>query len=243
MTFTLFISDLHLHQEQPETARLFFDFMVGPAKGAESLYILGDLFDAWAGDDDISDEFNRQVIQSIHQLVVSGTLVFVMHGNRDFLLGNAFEVASGATLINDPWQITLHGKRAVLTHGDELCTDDVEYQVFRQTVRNPAWQTVFLAKPLAERKAQIAYLRSQSELAKSDKSEAIMDVNAEAVDNFATLQNYPDLLIHGHTHRPAQHQHSTKANLFERIVLTDWHGSRGGYLEWSTEGYVLKALS
>jgi len=231
----LFISDLHLCPERPQTTRLFLEFLSGQASQAKALYILGDLFEYWAGDDDIDDSHHLSVIQGMRALSDGGTALYVMHGNRDFLMGQGFSEASGATLLNDPVTVDLYGKTAVLTHGDMLCTDDTEYQHFRNVVREPKWQQEFLGLPLAQRKAQIAELRNRSEQAKSYKDEAIMDVNQEAVVEFLRKHDYPPLLIHGHTHRPARHAVEVDGRHCERIVLADW-GDTGSCLVCTAQG-------
>ena len=242
MTHTLFVSDLHLGQERPNVTRLFLNFLANCARAAEALYILGDLFDYWAGDDDIDDSHHRPVIQAMRELVESGTPVYVMHGNRDFLLGAGFAQASGARLLPDPAVIDLYGRRVLLTHGDRQCTDDLEYQTFRSMVRDPQWQQGFLAQPLAQRKAQIAELRSRSEQAKSHKDIAIMDVNAHAIVELLRCHDFPPLLIHGHTHRPGRHVIEVDGKTCERIVLADW-GDRGSCLECSASGCEVRELN
>lgn len=225
----LFVSDLHLCRERPQTTRLFLGFLANQASEAHALYILGDLFEYWAGDDDIKDAHHRPVIEAMRVLADSGHKLYFMHGNRDFLIGSGFADVSGAGLLPDPLIIDVCGRPALITHGDMLCTDDVNYQVFRAQVRNLKWQTDFLAQPLDERKAQIEKLRSRSEQAKSYKDEAIMDVNAGAVSELLRQHDYPPLLIHGHTHRPARHRIELDGRICERVVLADW-GDRGSYL-------------
>jgi UDP-2,3-diacylglucosamine hydrolase len=231
----LFISDLHLSPERPQVTRLFLDFLANQARNAQALYILGDLFDYWAGDDDIDDPHHHPVITAMRALSQSGCALFVMHGNRDFLMGQGFAKASGATLLPDPLLIDLHGRRALLTHGDEQCTDDKEYQAFRSKVRDPKCQQDFLALPLPLRKAQIAALRSRSEQEKSYKDEAIMDVNAGAIADLLRSYDFPPLLIHGHTHRPGRHTVTVEGKRSERIVLADW-GDRGSCLRCDAKG-------
>ena len=222
--------------------RLFLDFLANQARNAQALYILGDLFDYWAGDDDIDDPHHSPVIAAMRALSESGCALFVMHGNRDFLMGEGFAKASGATLLPDPVLIDLHGRRALLTHGDLQCTDDKEYQAFRSKVRDPKCQQDFLALPLALRKAQIAALRSRSEQEKSYKDEAIMDVNAGAIADLLQSYDFPPLLIHGHTHRPGRHIVTVEGNVSERIVLADW-GDRGSCLECSAHGCEVREFS
>ncbi len=222
MPHTLFISDLHLCVEQPRSTQVFFYFMQHRAPEAEALYILGDLFEYWAGDDDINDPFHRQIIGALHTLATSGTRVFIMHGNRDLLMGKNLEQASSATLLPDPVLLDLYGTATLLTHGDLLCTDDSAYQEYRKQVHDPAWQQQFLSQPLAQRKAFIGQLRARSENEKKTKSSNIMDVNTDAVASLLRAHRYPRL-IHGHTHRLKRHLHTVDGNTCERWVLGDWH--------------------
>lgn len=199
-------------------------FLDTTAREADALYVLGDLFEYWAGDDALVEDAHAQaVVGAFRRLVDSGTPVFVMHGNRDFLMGQGFALASGATLVQDPVEIAVGGRRVLLTHGDALCVDDADYQTFRQQVRDPDWQCVFLAQPLDVRMAQIEALRTRSEAEKSMKAEAIMDVNAQAVRDLLADHGYPELLIHGHTHRPDVHQVNIDGHDCTRWVLADWH--------------------
>lgn len=232
MTLTLFASDLHLCQERPHITRLFLAFLTKHAAKAESLYLLGDLFEYWAGDDDIDDPHHAQVILAMRALTDKGCRLFVMHGNRDFLMGDSFASASGAVILQDPVMIDLYGKRTLLSHGDIFCTDDTAYQAFRKQVRTPNWKLQFLSQPLQQRKAQIAAMRARSEDEKSYKASAIMDVNADSIAGVLRAWDYPELLIHGHTHRPGRHSLTIDGKDCERIVLTDWDTS-GGYLECS----------
>lgn len=224
----LFISDLHLTNGRPEIVRLFLEFLVGPARFAKALYILGDLFEYWAGDDDLDDPFNNSIALSLAQYAAAGPRVYFMHGNRDFLVGAGFAKACGLTLLDDPVVIDLEDGAVLLSHGDTLCTDDLEYQRFRATVREASWANAFLARPLEERKHEIAALRARSETEKRAKPAAIMDVNETAVANFFREHHCPRL-IHGHTHRPAHHQHTVDGRQCERWVLADWY-DKGSYL-------------
>ena len=239
MTTTLFISDLHLCVSRPRINRLFFDFVERTARNVAQLYILGDFFEYWAGDDDIDEPFNRSIVDALAALASSGVAVFLMHGNRDFLIGDLFCKASGATLLADPTLIDLNGTRTLLMHGDTLCTDDIEYQNFRKQVRDVRWQQQFLAQPLAQRKAIIEDLRRRSENEKQTKSMDIMDVTQASVEAVLREHGYPRL-IHGHTHRPAMHHHRVDEKTCERWVLTDWY-ERGGYLRCDELG--LRAVS
>ena len=239
MPHSLFIADLHLCSTRPEITRLFERFLAEIAPQAEALHILGDLFEYWAGDDDLADPFNARVVQLLRTVADRGTRMYVMHGNRDFLLGDLFLRDAGASLLPDPTLIDLYGTPTLLMHGDTLCTDDHDYQRFRAMVREPQWQAAFLAKPLAERKAQIEELRRRSETEKSLKAADIMDVNPQAVAAELRAHHYPRL-IHGHTHRPARHEHHIDGMLCERWVLPDWYDS-GGYLRCDAGG--CRALS
>lgn len=239
MTTTLFISDLHLCASRPHIKRLFFEFLESTVRDAKQLYILGDFFEYWAGDDDIDDPFNRSIIDAVAKLSSSHVAVYLMHGNRDFLIGEAFCRASGATLLPDPSLIDLNGTRTLLMHGDTLCTDDVEYQNFRKQVRDPHWQQEFLSQPLAQRKAIIEDLRRRSENEKQTKPTEIMDVTRSSVEAVLREHAYPRL-IHGHTHRPALHHHTVDGKTCERWVLRDWY-EHGGYLRCIASG--LKAIS
>lgn len=217
----LFISDLHLCAADAEVVEAFDAFMNGPARQAGSLTILGDLFEYWAGDDDLAEPFNARVCAQLKSLSDGGVAVRLMRGNRDFLLGEAFARAAGLVLLDDPSLVELHGERVLLMHGDSLCTDDAAYQTFRAQVRDPAWQAQFLAQPLGTRKRLIMALREQSEAAKQDKSMSIMDVTPAAVE--ATLRAHRvSCLIHGHTHRPAHHRFTIDGRACERRVLADW---------------------
>lgn len=235
MSTTFFVSDLHLCETRPHTTRLFLDFLAHHAPKAKTLYILGDLFEYWAGDDDLDAPHHRIVVSALRDLSQQDTAIRIMHGNRDLLMGQAFSAACGAEFIPDPLTIQLHGRKAVLTHGDTMCTDDVEYQKFRRQVREPSWQQGFLALPLAQRKAQIAILRTRSEQEKSCKDSRIMDVNAEAVAEMVRSHEYPEILIHGHTHRPGRHQVMVDDRTCERIVLADWDVG-GSYLLCDKDG-------
>lgn len=221
MPHSLFISDLHLSTDHPHSTQAFLAFIQHSAPGAEALYILGDLFEYWAGDDDLDEPFHRQITQTLQTLRASGTRIYLMHGNRDLLMGPALERASGATLLPDPTLLDLYGTPTLLTHGDTLCTDDIAYQTYRSQVHEPAWQQQFLSRPLAQRKGLIKSLRERSENEKQAKSNAIMDVNDAAVTSLLRAQHYPRL-IHGHTHRRMRHVHTVDGRPCERWVLGDW---------------------
>lgn len=238
MPHSLFISDLHLSREHPHSAESFRRFVESLAPQAEALYILGDLFEYWAGDDDLQDEFHRTVCGLLHNLSVSGTRILIMHGNRDFLMNQQLAAACRATLLADPTLLDLYGTPTLLSHGDALCTDDDAYQAFRQQVRTSAWQREFLNLPLAQRKAQIEHMRARSEAEKRHKSMSIMDVNCDAVNALLREHRYPRL-IHGHTHRPAHHVLHLDGHTCERWVLGDWDGGQAAVLRCDGNGATL----
>ncbi len=221
MRHTYFISDLHLSAELPDIARQFLSFVEQTAPEAEALYILGDLFETWAGDDDLADPFHGRIAQALQKLSAGGTRIYLMHGNRDLLMGQEMERACSAKLLPDPILIDLYGKPTLLSHGDQLCTDDHAYQAGRKQVADPAWQRQFLAQPLAARKAFIAQLRARSQNEKMSKDREIMDVNSGAVLTLLREHHYPNL-IHGHTHRPGHHVLHVDGHTCERWVLGDW---------------------
>jgi len=221
MSFTLFISDLHLSTDHAHSSKAFQQFVSTLTPEVEALYILGDLFEYWAGDDDRDTPFHTEVIGALHGLSAHGINIYLMHGNRDFLMGEELAQAAGATLLDDPVLLDLYGTPTLLSHGDTLCTDDIEYQKFRTMVRSTKFQDEFLAQPLVERKAYIEQLRQQSNDAKQSKASEIMDVNDEAVASLLRKYNYPRL-IHGHTHRPNRHEHMVDDHLCVRWVLSDW---------------------
>lgn len=222
MSHSLFISDLHLSVDQPHSMAAFRHFIAALTPQTEALYILGDLFDYWAGDDDLSDPFHAQVIASLRNLATHGTKVYLLHGNRDLLMGETLANACQATLLDDPALIDLYGTPTLLSHGDLLCTGDTEYQRYRAQVHDADFQRQFLAKPLAERKVYIAQLREHSMAEKQSKDSAIMDVSDEAVIALLREHGYPRL-IHGHTHRLGRHEHLVDGHTCERWVLGDWN--------------------
>jgi UDP-2,3-diacylglucosamine hydrolase len=240
MPDTLFISDLHLDPERPAITALFLDFLASRALEADALYILGDLFEAWIGDDDTGD-MNQAVCDGLKACAIAGTPVYVMRGNRDFLLGSDFAVRSGCTLLGDPARIDLYGRPALLMHGDLLCTDDTEYMAFRKMVRDPVWQQEMLAKPLNERRQMAQAMRANSREQTDGKPESIMDVNSDAVVRLMT-ENHVQRLIHGHTHRPAIHDLGIAGHAAQRIVLGDWY-EQGSVLVCSPAGCELQTLA
>lgn len=215
MSSAYFISDLHLDADRPALTATFAHFL-RTITDCDSLYILGDLFETWIGDDDDS-ALASEVAQHLCAFRDSGAQLFLMRGNRDFLLGESYSERCGAVLLDDPTVIDLYGRPALLMHGDTLCTADTDYQAFRRTVRDPAWQARTLSLPLEERRSLARQLRRESLDATRDKAQDIMDVTVSEVDT-AMSAHQVDLLIHGHTHRPAQHETS----LGERWVLGDW---------------------
>ncbi len=219
---TLFVSDIHLSPARPDIVRLFRRFLQGPVHGADALYILGDLFEYWAGDDDLGERFNAEVVRDLASCADNGVSVCFMRGNRDFLVGERFAQESGVQLIDDPTRLELYGRPTLLSHGDELCTDDSAYQEFRRKVRSPEWIDAFLRRPLAERRREIESLRALSEAEKKIKPAEIMDVNRLAVEDLMRRHDYP-ALIHGHTHRPGRHEHVLEGRRCERWVLADWY--------------------
>lgn len=238
---TLFISDLHLDPQRPQILALFIRFLdtLDPAR-TEALYILGDLFETWIGDDEDAPAF-QSISEQLRAVSERGIAVNLMHGNRDFLLGSAFAERSGVHLIEDPARIELYGTPVLLMHGDTLCTDDHEYQAFRRRVRDRDWQRQFLALPLAERRRLAAGLRETSREQTAGKHPGIMDVNAQAVAQ-AMLEAGVQTLIHGHTHRPGIHEFTLNGHPARRIVLGDWY-DQGSMLEVCAAGWELKALT
>jgi UDP-2,3-diacylglucosamine hydrolase len=236
---TLFISDLHLDPATPAIARQFRAFLDGEAREARALYILGDLFEVWLGDDDPAPA-TREIVQSLRRLTDAGVPCFVMHGNRDFLLGERFCKETGATLVPDGTVIELESEHALLMHGDVLCTDDVSYQRLRRIVRNPVVQWILRHLSLERRQLLAQKLREGSRMHVSSTSAEIMDVNGQAVAD-AFRRHHVRTLIHGHTHRPAVHSLEVDGRSVRRVVLGDWH-SQGSVLEVSAAGFELRAL-
>jgi UDP-2,3-diacylglucosamine hydrolase len=230
----LFISDLHLTEERPAANERFIGFLEDKARGAGALYILGDLFEYWLGDDDLEEPFNAVMAGMLRGLARGGVPVYLMHGNRDFLMAARFCEAAGATLLPDPSVIEAGGERTLLMHGDTLCTDDIEYQGWRRTARSAQWQDDFLAKPRAERRSMIRGLREKSKAVTQAKPADIMDVNEQAVAQ-ALQAHGVRRLVHGHTHRPGHHDVVLPGAVGERWVLPDWYGP-GGYLEIDARG-------
>lgn len=234
----LFISDTHLHESRPAVTEGFFRFLEERASGAEALYILGDFFDSWIGDDDDS-ALVQDVTARVRALADAGTHLYLMHGNRDFLIGEKFADALGAELLADPTIINLYGRSTLLMHGDTLCTRDEAYMAFRRQVRSTQWQSEVLSKPLEERRHMAQQLRKQSASMNSNKAQDIMDVTPDEVLRVMRRDRTP-LLIHGHTHRPARHPINLEQTSAERIVLGDWH-ERGWCLRAEPESLQLES--
>lgn len=230
---TLVISDLHLSPERPALTRAFCRFLVAEAAGADALYILGDLVDAWVGDDDPS-EFARDVKRALHLLAHRGTSIFFLHGNRDFLVGPHFAAQVGATLLPQEYVANIYGQRVLLMHGDSLCTDDHDYQRFRRWVRNPLGLWLLRHLPLRQRQNIAASWRARSQAANAGKTAAIMDVTQEAVTD-ALHRHGVSLLVHGHTHRPAVHCVEINGEQSTRVVLGDWDEQLGWYVRFDAD--------
>lgn len=236
---TLFISDLHLAGERPEIGRQFLDFLEQDARGAEALYILGDLFESWIGDDD-PDPHYALMKEALLELTASGVATWFMHGNRDFLVGDRFSRETGIRLLDDPCIVDLYGTDVLLTHGDALCTDDVKYQEVRAMTRDPRWQQMMLAKPIEERQAIAAKARADSLAHGGSIDLEISDVNQAAVERLMQSRGVLTLL-HGHTHRPAVHTFMLGDRAATRIVLGDWY-EQGSVLRWGPDGPELETL-
>ena len=236
---TLFISDLHLEAARPEIGEQFLAFLEGPARSADALYILGDLFEAWIGDDDPS-EYYAAMKAAMRELSDAGVPVYFMHGNRDFMIGPRFAEDTGVTLLDDPYALELFGEKVLLSHGDFLCTDDAEYQQVRAMTRNPEWQAMMLAKSVEERLAFAEQARAASMAHGAAVDLEITDVNQDAVA--ATIRDHGcDILLHGHTHRPAVHPFHVDDRPVHRIVLGDWY-EQGSMVEWDEDGPRLEEL-
>lgn len=240
MPATLFISDLHLAPDTPAANTALHEFLRKTAPAADALYVLGDLFEYWIGDEGLGHPFAHEIAAAFRALADGGVPVYFMHGNRDFLVGDRFAQASGMQILADPTLIRLYGCPTLLMHGDLLCSDDLEYQKFRTMVRNPAWQQAFLAKPVDERIRMAQEVRGRSEQAKQVKDTAIMDVTQATVEQALRTHGYPRL-IHGHTHRPARHEHRVDGRSCERWVLSDWY-QQGSYLACDADGCRVRPL-
>ena len=236
---TLFISDLHLDEECPNIGDQLLSLLEGEASNADALYILGDLFESWVGDDDPNEHYASIKI-GLRTLVDSGVPVYFMHGNRDFMIGEDFARETGVALLPDPTLLELHGTTVLLSHGDVMCTDDLEYQKVRTMTRDPEWQAMMLAKPLEERLAFAAHARKLSQARYESLNEEITDVNQREVVK-AFDEHGVDVLLHGHTHRPAVHDVELSDRIAKRIVLGDWY-EHGSILRWDENGYSLDTM-
>ncbi len=233
----IFASDVHLEPGRPDISERFFSFLELQAREAEALYLLGDLFEAWVGDDD-DDDFAKMVPLKLRALSDSGVPVYFMHGNRDFLIGQQFAAVSGCQLLGDPSRVELYGETLLLSHGDSLCTDDLGYQAFKKEVRDPRWQQRFLAKPLAERRDFARHARDASTRYQQQQPSQIGDVNQQAVETLMA-EKQVRLLLHGHTHRPAVHDFTLPNGVeARRIVLGAWY-EQGSMARWDKNGIEL----
>jgi UDP-2,3-diacylglucosamine hydrolase len=237
---TLFISDLHLDASRPDIGDQLLTLLEGEARDADALYILGDLFESWVGDDDPNEHY-ATIKSALRALVDSGVPVYFMHGNRDFMIGAVFASETGVQILPDPTPVNLHGASVLLSHGDALCTDDIEYQQIRVMVRNTDWQAMMLTKPMDERLAIAAHARAQSMERNSSLNEEIMDVNQGAVENLIT-EHGVDILLHGHTHRPFVHEVEIGDRSAKRIVLGDWY-EQGSIVRWDENGFSLDVMA
>ncbi|MDD5394508.1 MAG: UDP-2,3-diacylglucosamine diphosphatase [Thiothrix sp.] len=229
---TWFIADLHLDASRPGITQQLLDFLASVQGRADALYILGDFFEYWVGDDALGTPHAAvflPVVDALQRLSASGVPMYFQHGNRDFLVGEGFAKATGCTLLPEQQVIDLYGTPTLLLHGDSLCTDDVEYQQLRKLFRNPQWQQQFLSLPLGERIQQAEAMRVQSRMRMQGKAETILDVNPQAVVETMAAAGV-SRLIHGHTHRPAVHDVTIANRPAQRIVLGDWHEDRGSFL-------------
>ncbi|MGB5579659.1 MAG: UDP-2,3-diacylglucosamine diphosphatase [Woeseia sp.] len=237
---TLFVSDLHIDQAQPEIAAQFAAFLASEARAAEALYILGDLFESWVGDDDPNPHY-AETKQQIRAVVDSGVPVYFMHGNRDFMIGERFARDTGVEILQDPVVHPIHGERVLLSHGDAYCTDDHEYQAVRRMTRDPQWQAMMLSRSLEERLAFAAKARADSMAKGGMLDETISDVNADAIKD-VMREHDVTLMLHGHTHRPAVHRITDGEPVRTRIVLGDWY-DQGSVVRWDDTGYSLEQLA
>lgn len=230
---TLFVSDLHCEAARPEIGMQFLGFLEGEARSADALYILGDLFESWVGDDDPNPHY-AEIRRGLGALARYGVPVYFMHGNRDLLIGEDFAAETGVELLRDPLVVDLYGEPILISHGDAYCTDDTEYQAIRAMTRNPDWQAMMLAKPLEERLAIARQARTDSAARNTSLSEEIMDVNKAAIDA-ALREAGVTTMLHGHTHRPAAHDFELDGRPAKRIVLGDWY-EQGSVVRWDDVG-------
>jgi UDP-2,3-diacylglucosamine hydrolase len=236
---TLFISDLHLEAERPDIAEQFLKFLETDASQADDLYILGDLFEAWVGDDDPNTHYFT-IKRALRKLSDSGIPVYFMHGNRDFMIGRGFANETGVEILKDPHKVVMYGQQVLLSHGDALCTDDVQYQRVRKMTRDPDWQATILARPLKDRLRMAEEARRQSLEQTLNLSMEITDVNQDAVKT--VIKSFKvDVLLHGHTHRPAIHDVDLGYRKAKRIVLGDWY-TQGSMVRWDSRGPKLEMM-
>ncbi len=236
---TLFVSDLHLEADRPDIADQFLKFLETEALHADALYILGDLFESWVGDDDPNEHY-AWIKQGLRKLSRKNIPVFFMHGNRDFMIGADFAAETAITILPDPCITEIHGQKVLLSHGDAYCTDDVEYQAVRKMTRDPQWQAMMLAKPLEERLAFAEQARAASQAHSGNIDQNIADVNQNAIEN-ALREAEVSLMLHGHTHRPAVHEFEIDGQPAGRIVLGDWY-EHGSVVRWDDDGPALNSL-
>jgi UDP-2,3-diacylglucosamine hydrolase len=239
MPRTLFVSDLHLDASRPQITRLFLDVLNTLGRDADAVYILGDLFEIWHGDDD-DNPLGHEVMEGLGACVASDTPVYLLHGNRDFLIGEQFAARTGCRLLDDPARIDLYGSSVLLMHGDILCTDDVDYQTFRCGVRESRWQQAFLRESLQTRRDIAQALRGKSRASTRGKPESIRDVNPDTVIRYMSGHGVQHL-IHGHTHRPGIHEFEIAGKPARRMVLGDWY-RHGSVLECTPHGCRLRDL-
>jgi UDP-2,3-diacylglucosamine hydrolase len=236
---TLFISDLHLDADNPDIAEQFIGLLESEVLAADALYILGDLFESWIGDDDPNEHY-AMIKQAIRKVVDQGVPVCFMHGNRDFMIGGDFAAETGAKILPDPYVLDIHGASVLLSHGDAYCTDDVEYQEVRKMTRNPQWQAMMLTKPVQERLEFAARAREASMAHGGAINQDITDVNSAAIEQAFREANV-SIMLHGHTHRPNVHALEVDGRDCTRIVLGDWY-ERGSVLRWDENGPVLSPI-
>ncbi|MDC0186505.1 UDP-2,3-diacylglucosamine diphosphatase [Gammaproteobacteria bacterium] len=240
----IFISDLHLNDNQPHIISMFKSYLeslIKKNKDDIELYIIGDLFESWVGDDH-ETSLNKDIKSALLQLTTNNIKTYLLYGNRDFLIGNKFLEETGVVLISDPDVFTYKNKKVLISHGDEFCTDDIEYQMFRKIVRNKDWQKDFLGFPISKRLKIAGEAKDASQNSKEKKSMNIMDVNQAAIEKAINIHQV-DLIIHGHTHRPAKHIIESNSHYCERFVLGDWTNESAIILDWSTEDPVLIDLA
>jgi len=237
---TFFISDIHISEQYPEIGEQLIDFLENQAQQSDALYILGDLFEYWLGDDDTNHEYKK--IKSTLKLYTDKKIpTYLMHGNRDFLIGETFANETGITILPDPSIIDLYGEKILISHGDIFCTDDIEYQLSRESTRNPNWQKMILGKSLKERKKLAYEARKKSSKHTRQTKKILMDVNQNEINE--TFKKYGlNQIIHGHTHKPAIHNSMINGELYKRIVLGDWY-DQGSVLKWDQSGPELVTLN